>query len=68
MARLRNTNESYGIIAQSLHWLVAAFVFVQIGLGLYAAALPLSLARLQWPGLEHQISCSGCKLSRSTTY
>jgi len=48
MARLRNTNKSYGIIAQSLHWLVAALVFVQLGLGLYAAGLPLSLARLQW--------------------
>jgi cytochrome b561 len=48
MAQLRNTNESYGIIAQSLHWLVAALVFVQLGLGLYAADLPVSLARLQW--------------------
>ena len=48
MAQLRNTEESYGIIAQSLHWLVAALVFIQLGLGLYAANLPLSLARLQW--------------------
>jgi cytochrome b561 len=48
MTQLRNTNDSYGIIAQSLHWLVAAFVFVQLGLGLYAAGLPVSLARLQW--------------------
>jgi cytochrome b561 len=48
MARLRNTEEAYGIIAQSLHWFVAALVLVQIGLGLYAARLPLSLARLQW--------------------
>lgn len=48
MARFRNSDESYGIIAQSLHWLVAALVFVQIGIGLYAAMLPPSLARLQW--------------------
>lgn len=48
MTQLRNTNEFYGIIAQSLHWLVAALVFVQFGLGLYAARLPVSLARLQW--------------------
>jgi len=46
--QLRNTNESYGMIVQSLHWLLAALVFVQLGLGLYAAALPVSLARLQW--------------------
>lgn len=36
------------MIAQLLHWLVAALVFVQLGLGLYAASLPVSLARLQW--------------------
>lgn len=48
MARLRNSDESYGIIAQAFHWLVAALVFVQLGLGVYAANLPVSLARLQW--------------------
>lgn len=48
MAHFGSTNESYGIIAQALHWLVAAFVLVQLGLGLYAASLPVSLARLQW--------------------
>jgi cytochrome b561 len=48
MAHLGSTNESYGIIAQALHWFVAAFVLVQFGLGLYAANLPVSLARLQW--------------------
>lgn len=48
MAHLGSTNESYGIIAQAFHWLVAAFVLVQLALGLYAASLPVSLARLQW--------------------
>jgi len=48
MAALRNTAESYGIIAQALHWLVAALVLVQLALGAYAAALPFGLARLQW--------------------
>lgn len=48
MTQSGNTNDSYGIIAQVLHWLVAAFVLVQFGLGLYAANLPVSLARLQW--------------------
>ena len=47
MARLRNSDDSYGIIAQALHWLVAALVFVQLGLCAYAANLPVSLARLQ---------------------
>jgi cytochrome b561 len=48
MAQWRNSSESYGIIAQALHWLVAALVLVQLGLGAYAAQLPVSLARLQW--------------------
>jgi cytochrome b561 len=48
MAHLDIANESYGIIARALHWLVAVFVLVQFGLGLYAASLPVSLARLQW--------------------
>lgn len=48
MANLRNPAESYGIIAQALHWLVAVLVLAQIGIGLYAANLPVSLARLQW--------------------
>lgn len=48
MARWRNSKESYGIIAQGFHWLTAALVFAQLGLGLYAASLPVSLARLQW--------------------
>ena len=48
MAKWRNHVESYGIIAQALHWLVAALVLVQLGLGVYAADLPVSLARLQW--------------------
>lgn len=47
-ARLRNTARSYGIIAQAFHWLIAALVFVQLALGVYAADLPVSLARLQW--------------------
>ena len=52
--QIPGTPESYGIIAQSLHWLVAALVFAQLGLGLYASGLPVSLARLQW--LSHHKS------------
>lgn len=48
MARFLNSEGAYGIIAQVLHWCVAALIFVQIPLGLYAANLPVSLARLQW--------------------
>jgi cytochrome b561 len=48
MAYYRNSNETYGIIAQAFHWLVAALVLAQLALGVFAASLPVSLARLQW--------------------
>jgi cytochrome b561 len=48
MARFLNSEGAYGIIAQALHWCVAALIFIQIPLGLYAANLPVSMARLQW--------------------
>src|SRR3989449_7284633 len=54
MVNLRNSTESYGIIAQAFHWLVALLVLAQLGLGLYAANLPVSLARLRW--LSHHKS------------
>ncbi|HSE01028.1 MAG TPA: cytochrome b [Burkholderiales bacterium] len=44
----RNSNETYGIIAQAFHWFVAVLVLAQLGLGAYAANLPIGLARLQW--------------------
>jgi cytochrome b561 len=48
MAQVRNTDESYGILAQALHWLLAVLVFAQLALGLYAAGLPLGIERLRW--------------------
>ena len=48
MTRLLNSKCAYGIIAQALHWCVALLIFMQIPLGLYAANLPVSMARLQW--------------------
>jgi cytochrome b561 len=54
MASLRNSSGSYGIIAQAFHWLIAVLVLAQLGIGVYAASLPVSLARLQW--LSHHKS------------
>src|SRR5260370_1827376 len=51
---LRSSAESSGIIAQAFHWLVALLVLAQLGIGLYAANLPVSLARLRW--LSHHKS------------
>lgn len=48
MLRFRNSSDRYGIIAQALHWLIAALILAQIALGVYAARLPLGIARLEW--------------------
>lgn len=55
MAGLRNSSESYGIIAQALHWIVAALVIAQVAIGSYAGNLPVSLARLQWLSLHKSL-------------
>src|SRR5437879_5858654 len=51
---MRNSTEAYGIIAQAFHWLVALLVLAQLGIGLYGANLPVSVARLRW--LSHHKS------------
>ena len=48
MVQYRNTAGSYGMVAQAFHWIVAILVILQFPLGMYAADLPVSLARLQW--------------------
>ena len=48
MSQYRNSEMTYGIIAQAFHWLVAVLVLTQLGLGVFAANLPIGLARLQW--------------------
>lgn len=51
---MKHDHEAYGIIAQAFHWLVAALVLAQLAIGVYAANLPVSLARLRW--LSHHKS------------
>ena len=48
MVQYRSTAGSYGMVAQAFHWAVAVLVILQFPLGMYAADLPVSLARLQW--------------------
>lgn len=55
MTRFLNSKEAYGILAQVLHWCVALLILIQITLGVYAASLPVSLARLQWLSLHKSI-------------
>lgn len=43
---LRNTSTRYGIVAQTLHWLIVVLVLLQFLLGVKAHDLPVSLERL----------------------
>ena len=43
---LRNTRTRWGALSQLLHWLMAALIGVQIGLGLTGADLPLGMSKL----------------------
>ncbi len=43
---LRNTNDRYGAVAQSLHWAIVALVAAQIVLGVTGAGLPVGMERL----------------------
>lgn len=38
---LRNDQARYGTVAQTLHWLIAALIFIMFGLGWYMTDLPL---------------------------
>jgi len=51
---LRNSTESYGIIAQAFTGSWPCWCLRSSGVGLYAANLPVSLARLRW--LSHHKS------------
>ena len=46
MVMLRNTRTRWGALSQFLHWLMAALIGVQIGLGLAGANLPLGMSKL----------------------
>jgi cytochrome b561 len=43
---LRNTTRRWGILAQTLHWLVVALVITQFVLGRISAGLPLGMEKL----------------------
>src|SRR5689334_13360331 len=40
LVMMRNSPERYGTVAMTLHWLIAAMVLINIGLGLYFTDLP----------------------------
>lgn len=44
---LRNTNQTWGFVAQCLHWLMALLIFAMIPLGIAAKNWPLSPTKLE---------------------
>lgn len=52
---LRNDEARYGAVAQTLHWLIAALIFIMFGLGWYMADLPLGQHKLEMYQLHKSI-------------
>jgi len=48
----------YGAVAQTFHWLIAALIFVMLGLGYYMHDLPLGTRKLQLYGIHKSIGIS----------
>ncbi len=48
--QLKNSENHYGIIAISLHWLMAILLIGMLSLGLYMTGLPISLEKLKLYG------------------
>src|SRR5688500_9014251 len=44
----RNTDNSYGLVAQFLHWSVVALIVTQYGLVLIFSDMPLGLEKIAW--------------------
>ena len=44
--QLRNTNSAWGVVSQTLHWLIVALIVLQYLLAETAAGLPLGMAKL----------------------
>lgn len=47
---LKNTKESFGLVAICLHWLMAFLIIGLLILGLYMVELPISLQKLKLYG------------------
>lgn len=45
----------YGAVAQAFHWLIAALIFVMLGLGYYMEDLPLGTRKLELYGIHKSI-------------
>ncbi len=52
---LRNTAQSYGVLARALHWLMALLIFALLGLGLYMTGLPDGDPKWGWYDLHKSL-------------
>ena len=54
MTSIKNTDEKYGWMAVTFHWVIAGLIFFQLGLGLYMSDFPNNLAKLKLFGLHKE--------------
>lgn len=50
MIPIKNTNDRFGIIAITLHWIMAFLLIGLVALGLYMTRIPISVQKLQYFG------------------
>lgn len=50
MMRIKNTNDRFGFVTISLHWVMAFLIIGLLALGLYMVRLPISLEKLKLYG------------------
>lgn len=48
--QIKNTKNNFGVVAITLHWLIALIIIVMLALGLYMTDLPISLQKLKLYG------------------
>lgn len=51
---IKNTTTQYGIVAKSIHWLMALIIIGMLVLGLYMSDLPISELKLQLYGIHKE--------------
>lgn len=55
MAHIKNTDESYGIIARAFHWLIGLTIIFMLAFGLWMQGLPMSPDKFTYYGWHKSI-------------
>lgn len=55
MAHIKNTDESYGVIARAFHWLIGLTIIFMLAFGLWMQELPMSPDKFKYYGWHKSI-------------